>query len=507
MKVSFDPKIVHGTPADIFVAGVFKGKNFSEQSNELKDLDQAQRDLLSKTVEFESGKFKGNAGETLLVTMPTSQSAPTRKFILTGLGEEDNFSLDAVRKASASAIRLAKSEKAESVKTLVHGACLKTIDPYRIAQTITEVSNLAIYSFDKYKTKDHDKRHEIKHLILASSNQDHFDKINAGIQRGVMVSRAQSFARDWVNEPPVNKTPIILSEIAKKVARENDLEIEVLDKNKCLKHGMGSFLSVARGSDEPPMFIVIKYRPKHPPKKHIALIGKGVTFDSGGLDLKPASGMEDMKIDMAGAAAVIATMSTMKELEPDVAISMIVPATENMTGGKAIKPRDVVYAMDGTSIEIMNTDAEGRLILADAIAYAVNVLKVDEIIDLATLTGAIGVALGEAFTGVMTNNQEQADKIVKAGNEEGERMWQLPLCDDYRDAIKSEVADIKNLGDKGQAGAQAGAVFLEHFTEGKPWTHLDIASTAYISKANEYGPKGATGVGVRTLVNYLDNYV
>lgn len=465
-------------------------------------VDTALNGVLKKIIKEED--FKGKSGTTLVIR--TNCEIPAKKVIVVGLGEKEKFNLDGVRKASAAGIRAGKREGAKTVCTILHGAGIGKIDPKEAAQAITEVSQLALYEFDKYKSKDKkEPKKEIQTLIIGEIDKSKLKDIEEGIKRGNIVARAQKLARDLVTEPALSATPTKLANTARQVAKENKLKIKILDREACRKLGMGAFLGVSQGSEQPLKFIEIKYTPKGKPKKHVAIVGKGITFDSGGLSLKPANSMETMKDDMSGSAAVIATMSTMKELQPDVAVTMIVAACENMPSGKAYRPGDVVRAMNGKTIEILNTDAEGRVTLADAVSYVVR-QKPDEIIDLATLTGACVVALGDTANGVMTNNQKLADKIIKAGNEAGERMWQLPLYDEDREKIKSDIADMINTGSKGKSGAQNGAVFIEKFVDDIPWVHIDIAGPSWIDKENEYGPKGPTGVGVRTLINYLTNY-
>ena len=389
------------------------------------------------------------------------------------------------------------------------------VDPKEAAQAITEVSQLALYDFDKYKSKNgkKDNATKVQTIIIAESDKSKLKDIEAGIERGNLCVKGQKLARDLVTEPAITGTPTFLAKVARQVAKENGLDIKVMEKAECQKLGMNAFLSVNAGSDEPPKFIIMKYTPKGKPRKNITIVGKGITFDSGGLSLKPAQSMETMKDDKSGGSTVIGLMSIIKDLKLDVAVTGIIAATDNMPSGKAYKPGDVVRAMDGQTIEVLNTDAEGRVTLADAISYARLKLKPtpDEIIDLATLTGACVVALGDTACGVMTSNenparQKLAEKIIKAGNEAGERMWQLPLFDEDREKIKSDIADMINTGSKGKSGAQNGAVFIEKFAGDIPWVHIDIAGPSWIDKEDPYGPKGPTGVGVRTLINYLTNY-
>ncbi len=500
MKIALKNQSLEKIPCDVLIVSIFKGsKNYR---HEVTSLNKALDSLLTRVMKEED--FQAKKGSTLIIR--TNGLVSAKKIILVGLGERKDFGPEILRKACASAIRCALKENAKTVSTILHGLDTDKIDAKFTAQIVSEVSQLAVYKFDKYKSKEKDEpKKEIQTLIISEQNKTLEKQIEAGIKRGSIVARAQKLARDLVTEPAIVSTPTKLANVARQVASENNLKIKVLDRDDCKKLGMGAFLAVAQGSEEPPKFIEIKYTPKGKPKKHIAIVGKGVTFDSGGLSLKPANSMETMKDDMSGAAAVIATMSTMRELQPDVAVTMIVAATENMPSGTAYRPGDVIRAMNGKTMEILNTDAEGRVTLADAMSYVVK-QKPDEIIDLATLTGACVVALGDTSNGVMTNNQKLADKIIKAGNEAGERMWQLPLYDEDREKLKSDIADMINTGSKGKSGAQNGAVFIEKFVDKIPWVHIDIAGPSWLDKEDAYGPKGPTGVGVRTLINYLTNY-
>lgn len=500
MKVILKNEAVEKAICDVLILNSFEGvKNPQGATGSVND---ALNGLISDVIKEED--FKGKLGST--VTVRTSGKIKAKKVIVVGLGEKEKFDLNALRKAAAAGIRKAKAEKAKTICTVLHGIGTGGIKAQESAQIITEISQLAIYEFDKYKSKDKDSNNsEITSLTICESSKSKDKEIQEGIWFGNLCAQAQKLARDLVTEPAQKATPTHLSNVARQIAKENKLKIKVLSKAECQKLGMGAFLAVAKGSDEPPKFIELKYTPNGRAKKHIAIVGKGVTFDSGGLSLKPSGSMETMKMDMSGAAAVLGTMSVINKLKPDVAVTMIVAACENMPGGSAYKLGDVVKAMNGKTIEILNTDAEGRVTLADSLSYIAK-QKPDEIIDLATLTGACVVALGDYTTGVMTNNQKLADKIIKAGNEVGERMWQLPLFDEDREKIKSDVADMINTGSKGGGGAQNGAVLLEKFIDDIPWVHLDIAGPAWTNTPSSYGPKGPTGVGARTLINYLVNY-
>ena len=515
MKVLLRNQSIEKIPCDLLIANLFKG--VKNPTGGTATIDSALDGLIKKVIKEEN--FEGKVGSTL--TIRTNGAIPAKKVTIVGLGEKEKFDLDAVRKASASAIRTAKKENAKTVCTLLHGAGLGKSETQDIAQAITEVSKLALYEFDKYKSKDKkEPTKDVQTLIIAETDKTKLKEIEAGIKNGTLFAKAQNIARDLVTEPAITATPTYLAKYAKKLGKENKLPTKIFDKKDCEKMGMGAFLAVNQGSKQPPKFIVMKYVPKGKPRKHIAIVGKGICFDSGGLSLKPANSMETMKDDKSGAAAVLGVMSVIKELKPDVAVTMIIAATDNMPGGNAYKPGDIVRAMNGQTIEVLNTDAEGRVTLADADSYAIMKEDVDELIDLATLTGACVVALGDTASGVMTDqkntaHQKLADKIIKSGNEVGERMWQLPIYDDDRKKIESDVADMINTGSKGKSGAQNGFVFIEKHVivackkakkEVIPYVHIDIAGPSWIDSQNEFGPKGPTGVGARTVLNYLMNH-
>jgi leucyl aminopeptidase len=500
MKIEAKNQKLENSKCDALIVNLFEG--VTTLSGSTGAVDEALGGLVKNIVKEEG--FKGKLGSTLVIR--TNGAIPAKKVIVVGLGKKDKFDIVALRKAISASLKCAKREKAKTISSIVEAAKASDLSSTDIGQAIGEISHLGLYSFDKYKSKEKDApKTEIQSITVIENDSKKIKDLTAGIKRGVAIANAQILARDLVSEPALAATPTRLANVAREVAKKNGLKIKVLDRAACKKLGMGAYLAVSQGSEEPPKFIEIKYTPKGKAKKHIAIIGKGVTFDSGGLSLKPAGSMETMKDDMSGAAAVIGTMSLMKEIQPKVAITMIVAATENMPSGTAIRPGDVVKAMNGKTIEILNTDAEGRVTLADAVSYIVR-QKPNEIIDLATLTGACVVALGDTACGVMTNNQAFAERVIKAGNETGERMWQLPLFDEDREKLKSDIADMINTGSKGKSGAQNGAVFIEQYVNDIPWVHIDIAGPSWIDKENEWGPKGPTGVGVRTLINYLTNY-
>src|SRR5438309_2350644 len=363
---------------------------------------------------------------------------------------------------------------------------------------------MGLFEPDKYRTKDKEKR-ELARLVVAVEGADE-KVLKRGAERGRIIGESVNFARDLANEPGVFMTPTILAERAKEIAKTFGLSIDVLDQRRMEKLGMGSLLGVSRGSDEPPKLIVLKYQPRKIDKRHkgelLALVGKGITFDSGGISLKPGENMELMKYDMTGAATVIGVMRAIAQLKPSIPVLGVAPCSENLPSGKATKPGDVVTAMTGKTIEVINTDAEGRLVLADAISYA-KTLGATRIVDMATLTGAVSVALGDVNVGILGTDQALIDELIEAAQEVGEKFWQLPLDKEYSRQIKSDIADIKNVGGR-KAGTITAAAFLKEFADGVAWAHLDIAGTAWGEDAKPYRSKGPTGTAVRALINFIE---
>jgi leucyl aminopeptidase len=379
------------------------------------------------------------------------------------------------------------------------------LDLESAAQAAVEGVLMGLFEPDQYKTRDREER-QIDRLVLVGSDAGSEDAIVRAIDRGRIIGESVNFARGLSNEPSSTLTPTELARRAGEIAQQFGLEIDVLDEPQMKELGMGALLGVARGSDEPCKLIVLRYTGERAATKDgnlIAIVGKGITFDSGGISIKPADGMEKMKYDMSGAAATLAVMRAIAQLKPAVNIMGLMPTTENMPSGHAYKPGDVLRAMSGKTIEVINTDAEGRLILADAITYAKK-LGATRIIDLATLTGAVSIALGSIYGAILGNDQDLVDQVRKAAADVGERLWQLPMDEDYRDLIKSDIADIKNTGGR-YAGTITAAYFLREFAENTPWVHLDIAGTAWESEKKPYMAKGPTGAGIRTLINFICN--
>jgi len=515
--------------ADVVVVGLFKGEDAGKT---LKSLDAKLPSAIQEAVKkhLESEGFKGKVSEVF--SIPTFGHIASPRIMVVGLGPKEEFSPTVIRRTSATIARKVKGNNGTSrvvlflrtapvaAKTATSKA-KKSPAPATAAGGAAQVGAavegwvLGKYDFEKYKSsKDKEKDSAAKKTAsktaaakkpnisvgVAGVNVDQ-RAFTAAVKQATAMAEATNFARTLVAEPPVFMTPTRLSIEAKNIAKEHGMTCTVLDKAQVEKLGMGLFLGVARGADEPPKFIVIKYTAPRS-KRTIAIVGKGITFDSGGLSLKPAQSMERMKYDMSGAACVLGVMKVIGALKPGVSVLALIAATENMPGGNALHPGDVITAMNGKTVEVNNTDAEGRLVLADALTYAVR-QKADEMIDVATLTGAVVTALGRAAAGIMGTDQKLVDNIMSAGDQAGERFWQLPLFDEYKSALQSDIADLINAGSRGEAGSSCGGMFLKEFIDGKPWAHLDIAGVAWSDKnANELA-KGGTGFGVRTLSHYI----
>ena len=438
-----------------------------------------------------SSDFKGAFGKTVLVDTPGDFN--TKTVILLGLGKKEGFgSLEAFRAANIAVARTGHSSRTVSVD-------FSNVDR-GFLKVFLEGMACGAYEYGKLKSSGR-KKNRIEKVCVASRRIS-ADYFNTEAAQASAVSKSVAFSRDLVNDPPNMLTPSILAEHALSIAEGSEhLSCKVLGKEEIREMGMGGLSAVSFGSSEPPRFIHLSYSPPVRSRKKVAIVGKGITFDSGGLCLKPADSMRTMKMDMAGAAVVLGTMKALGELTPGINVHGIVPATENMTGASAYKPDDVVTALNGKTIEIINTDAEGRVALSDALSYTVR-LGVSEIVDLATLTGACIVALGLHNAGVMGNNANLVKLVLNSARDVGEKMWELPLDAELREEIRSRVADVKNVGSR-WGGAITAALFLENFVSEVPWVHIDIAGPSYVEKSSDWYQYGASGFGVRTMVNYL----
>jgi leucyl aminopeptidase len=440
-------------------------------------------------------KFQGKAGQ--VTHLHTNGRLPARRVVVVGLGKRADTTAETLRRAAAAGLRRARDLGARAVAIEVLG---DRLPPRQRAQAVVEGAILGTYTFDRYKREKSDKQVESLSLVEPDGRQRR--EAAEGARRGEIFARSTWLARDLINAPANDVHPTHLAKVAADIAKEAGLGLQVFERADCRKMGMGLFLGVAAGSEQPPKFIHLTYTPAGRSRKRVAVIGKGITFDSGGLDLKSAEGMLRMKDDMSGAAAVLGIMQALPALKPAVEVHGLIAATENMPSGAAIRPGDILKAMNGTTIEIGNTDAEGRLTLADAICYAAQKVGADEIVDMATLTGACVVALGPLCSGLFANDQGLANRLLAAAATAGERVWQLPLIDEYRENLKSDVADLNNVGPRG-GGAITAGLFLKEFAGDKSWAHLDIAGPAFTEKDTPLAPKGATGYAVRTLLTYL----
>ena len=431
-----------------------------------------------------SGEFTGKTGELAVLHRP--QGLQAKRLAVAGAGKRAELDAAGVRRAAGSAVRALKSKGVKRLAWWLDGSD---------AEAVVEGALLGNFEPDRYKTSSDAKPLESFHLASPAGGAG----IDPAFERGRILAECQNFTRDLVNEPANRLTPLLLAERARAMASESGLECEVLNQDHMRQLGMGALLGVAQGSAEPPALIVVRYQPAAAPKTndHLGLVGKGVTFDTGGVSIKPADGMEKMKYDMAGGAAVLGAMRAIAQLKPSIPVTALVPTVENMVGSRAQRPGDIVTSLSGKTVEVLNTDAEGRLILIDAITYAQR-RGCTHLVDAATLTGAIVVALGHVNIGAFTNNQALLDRVMAAARSEGEKVWHMPLDEDYKELLKSAFADLGNIGGR-WGGAITAAWFLKEFAGETPWVHLDIAGTAWLDEAKPHMAKGPTGVCVRTF--------
>ncbi len=457
------------------------------------------KELAGAVAQAREEGFTGKEGQVWICRPATAAGLPER-VILVGCGTRERSTFERVRRASGHLSKRLREFVGGTVDLVTPAAAAGEEDSVRALRAAAEGLLLGAYRFHRHKSKPPAVAGPIE-IRLCSAGTVSPARGVAALRRAEVFADATNFARDLVNEPPGHLTPRVLGNAARDLAKGTGLRARVFDKAEIRRMKMGSFLGVNQGSVEPPVFIHLVWKPKGKPRRKVALVGKGITFDSGGLCLKTAEGMLTMKDDMGGAAVVLAVMRALPRLGLPVEVHGIVPATENMTGGNAFKPGDVLTAMNGKTIEVTNTDAEGRLVLADALHYAVG-RKPDEIIDYATLTGAIVVALGNSISGVFGRDADQVRRILRAADESGESMWRMPLYEGYRDNLRSQVADLVN-SERRDAGAIKAALFLSEFVDHPVWTHIDIAGTAWTDKEQPYGPVGGTGAAVRTTLQYL----
>ncbi len=442
------------------------------------------------------GDLRGKHNE--LTLLHTFGKIPAGRVLILGLGKPEELTLDRVRDAAANAARYLRRQRCRSAATVAHGAGVADLEADACARAVAEGTLMGLYTFRRHKKRDEDET-DLDELTLVDEDASRLDALQRAVDLGISLAEAANFCRDLANEPGNVLTPSEMAERARAMAYDAGLECQILERKDMEELGMGALLGVAQGSQQPPKLIVLHYRGAPGQEATLGLVGKGITFDAGGISIKPSAGMQAMKGDMSGGAAVIAAMRAIGRLRPALNVTAIVPATENMPSGSALKPGDILRAMNGKTIEIINTDAEGRLILADALSYARR-LGLSPIVDVATLTGAISVALGNVAVGAMTNDEAVLDKVKRAAAAAGEKVWQLPMYEEYKEQIKSEVADMKNTGGRA-AGSITAAFLLKEFVEDTPWVHLDMAGVDSYDKEKGVMVKGASGIPARTLVH------
>jgi leucyl aminopeptidase len=501
MDIRFATTSSTTTAADAVVVGIFKGSPSDALEGPAAALDTALDGALSNM--RRAGELAGGANETTVVH--TLGKLETPRIVLVGFGSRKDFKFESLRRAAASGSRAARKAGARHAALALWWPELANlgIGATHAAEAQAEGALYGLYEFKKYKSSNHDNGDNHKRVEQITLLGEDENALRQGSERGRILAEAENFCRDLGNEPPNVLTPTELANRARAMAESCGLECEILEREQMQELGMGCLLGVASGSAQPPKFIILRYKGDPDGAPGLALVGKGITFDTGGISIKPAAGMEAMKMDMCGAAAVIAAMQAIAHLKPKINVTALAPATENMPGGNAYRPGDILRAMNGKTIEIINTDAEGRLILADALSYA-RAHNLSPIVDAATLTGAIVISLGSVRAGIFANDDALARQIQEIGEEVGERFWTMPMDEDYDELIKSDVADVLQSVSRREAGSIGAARILSRFAEGAPWAHLDIAGVNDYGRAMPYADKGASGIPVRTFVTLAE---
>ncbi len=479
--------------ADVLIVGI--PADTTTVPPALREVNALVGGLLAEDVG--SGALKGKLGDCTWYRPPLGSKLT--HVLAVGTGSAPGLDAGAIRKAAYVAMQAAAGKKAKSVAVHVFGKGSRP-DPAEAAGAFAEGAVLASFNPKNWvSNSEEDGHHEIERLTIAGVPGGQAARARKAVERGRILGEAANLTKFLQNEPANAMTPTHLAKQARAVGKRYGLSVTVLSKAQCEKLGMGSYVSVSNGSVQPPQFLVVRYQGRKSSETTLALVGKGVTFDSGGISIKPSAGMEEMKYDMSGAATVLGAMQAIAQLKPAANVVGICPCTENMPSGTATKPGDIVRAMNGKTIEVINTDAEGRLILADALCYAVEKVGASHMVDLATLTGACIIALGHEYAAAMANDAVWLDQVLAAADAAGEKVWELPMDDRYGTFIKSKIADIKNVGNR-DAGTIVAGKFLEHFVGDTPWVHLDIAGVAWVDSAEPGLPTGATAAPLRTLV-------
>lgn len=495
MNIRVEKGIAEKYPCELLLLFSFESPEPLE--GPIKSVDLEWNGFLTTLIN--QGDFKGELFQCRLIH--TQGALPARRVLLTGLGKKEEFDLEKWRGAASKAGQLIRDSGIKQFAFQIKP--FKDLSGEELTESFVTGFLLGTYQFNEHKTLEREKIRQIEEAVLLGETEQEISGIDQGLKRGQIISDAVCLARDLANAPSNQATPNALAEKAREIARNQGLGIEVLDLSEAEAAGMGAFVAVAKGSQEPAKFIILEYN-KGKGLDTIVLVGKGITFDSGGISIKPAERMEQMKADMSGAAAVLGIMQAASKLQFPLHLVGIIPATENLPSGKAYKPGDVLKTLSGQTVEVISTDAEGRLILADALTYSLK-YQPKAIIDLATLTGACVIALGDYVMGLFGNDENLLKQIEETSVRSGEKTWRFPLWDEYFEYIKSDVADFRNVGTRA-AGAIVGAIFLEKFVQKTPWIHLDIAGPAFIEKERPYIPKGGTGIGVRLLVQLLRDW-
>ena len=500
MNIEVTRGAIQEQTTELIVINLFEG--ITEPGGATAAVDRALGGQIRELLAW--GDFAGKLNETALLY--PSKDFPARRALMVGLGKQEEFDLDKVRQVSATAAHKAQKLGVTKYATIAHGAGAAGLDPSEAAQALAEGASLSQYRFTQHLTEkgEPDEQKELETVQVVVLNEDLLGPIQDGLRAGESIAAAVNWVRNLVNQPANYATPTLLAQEAQRMAQTVGLKFELLGPAEMRQLGMGALLGVAQGSVEEPRFVILEHNAPAEQTAPVVLVGKGITFDSGGISIKARENMERMKGDMAGAAAVLGTMRAVASLGIPHRVIGLIPATENLPGGRAYKPGDVLTTITGKTIEVISTDAEGRLILADALGYAQRYQPAG-VVDLATLTGACVVALGTIAAGLFSNNDRLAARIVAASHATNERVWRMPLWKEYAEQIKSDVADMKNTGGR-PAGAITAATLLSKFVGDVPWAHLDIAGVASAEQDSPYQPKGATGYGVRLLVQLLRSW-
>jgi len=498
MKVILQRGRLEAFPSEAVVGFHFEGDETLSRETEV--IDKACGGLIFEVIQ--SGDFHGELYQHSLIY--TKGTIPAKRILLMGLGKRRAFHLDKWRGAVSKAAQFLRDKGVREFSLCPYLRGERNIRIEDFSQGLVEGIYLGLYQFNEFKTEEREKIKEVKQVHLVIPDEKRISHIQKVVDAAEIISRAVYLTRDLVSRPANRKTPSMLAQVAKEVAEKNGLRWKILNMDEMKELGMGALLAVASGSHESPKFIILEYKPRKRGLDTVVVIGKAITFDSGGLSLKPSENMDKMKHDMGGGAAAIGIMQAASQLKLPLHLVALIPATENLPSGSAYRPGDILSSLSGKTIEVISTDAEGRLILADALAYSQRI-KPKAIIDLATLTGACVIALGQNVAGMMGNDRGLKARVRRAADRTGEKVWELPLWEEYEEQLKSEVADIKNVGGR-PAGTITGGAFLKKFVGEYPWVHLDIAGPVWAEKDKPYIPKGATGVGVRLVVQLLRDW-